>query len=162
MKLMISRATDDRSLPPSINVDVLETGRREFPQTEDELACFMMACHGPGKYTVMTDPGNYRSVWKAWVVEAQRAKALAYVVLEKNKLEAEIHAEDNTPPGESRRVTGYTSKVPKYMIREHGEDSDTLPDSCFRTSPTDRNLLLDKPDSRRPPRNAFARSQRNR
>jgi hypothetical protein len=161
MKLIISRATDDRSLPPSINVDVLETGRREFPQTEDELACFMMACHGPGRYTVMTDPGNYRSVWKAWVVEARRAKALAYVVLEKNKLEAEIHAEDNTQPGDIRQVTRYTSKIPEYIIKEHGEDSDSLPDSCFKTSPTDRNLLLDEPDSRRPLRDGSARSHHN-
>nr|EGQ40180.1 MAG: hypothetical protein J07AB56_09080 [Candidatus Nanosalinarum sp. J07AB56] len=150
MKLMISRATDDPSLPPSINVDVLETDVREFPQTEDELASFMLECHGPGKYTVMTNPSNYNSVWKAWVAKAQRTKALTYLVLDKNRLEPEINAEDNAQPGKPRQVTNYPSKVPEHVAREHTTDADDLPDSCFKTPPTYPNPQSTKPDSRKP------------
>lgn len=150
VKLMISRATDDPSLPPSINVDVLETDVREFPQTEDELASFMLECHGPGKYTVMTNPSNYNSVWKAWIAKAQRAKALTYLVLDKNSLKADINTEDNAQPSKTRQVTNYPSKVPEHVATEHTTDPDGLPNSCFKTSPTNPNPQSTKPDSQKP------------
>lgn len=138
-QIMVSRATSDRSLPPSMNVDVLETGHREFPKDEDKLASFLLECHGPGKYILLADPGRYRSVWRAWVVEGRRANHLAYFVIEKDQdLEASIDIEGVGGSGQVRRVGRYPSKVPSHIREDRGPaEGRDAPGSLFMLSPSE-------------------------